>query len=131
MNENPCPIATPKLLKVPSIVETCARCGVWVHRYPAFLGEFMGFWRCDKCGNTSIKRRPGRPYGPRSKAWESILSEWEDCWTSIPPWDRSEYVVVCDPPLTSIDWQAIEDWYASRQIYRIFIGFGGGIHDNG
>jgi len=124
MDEKPCPIATPTLLKAPSIVESCASCGKWVHRYPAFLGEILEVWQCEKCGNTSTKCRPGRPYGPQSKQWPTILSEWADCWTNIAPWDRNESVVVCDPPLASIDWWAIEEWYASRQIYRMFIGVG-------
>lgn len=123
MTEKPCPVEMPKLLRAPSIVETCASCGAWVQRYPAFLGEAQEFWQCEKCGNTSTRRRQGRPFGPKSKMWPRVLEEWENRWDSIPPWDRNGSVVVCDPPLASLDWQAIEDWYASQNIYRMYIGF--------
>lgn len=117
-----CPIQPPKLLRADSLVETCASCGAWVDRYPEFLGESDGFWQCDKCDNTSIKIRQGRPYSRRSRQWQNIVTQFEELFTDIAPQDWDS--VICEPPLASLDWNAIEAWYVSHNIYRIFINVG-------
>lgn len=121
MNEE-CPIKAPKLLKAQSTVETCASCGAWVDRYPSFMGESDNFWQCDKCGCTSVKLRDGRPYGAKSRQWAEVVQMFEESYLNIHPGDYS--TVETDPPMASLDWQAVEKWYQSQGIYRIFITVG-------
>ena len=40
-------------------------------------------------------------------------------WTDIPEWDWD--TVETDPPMKEIDWSAIEAWYRSQGIYRVFL----------
>lgn len=111
-----CPVKPPKLLKAESIVESCDSCGLWIHRYPSFLGEDDGFFDCDRCNCTSVRLRDGRPYGPKSKQWDQIVKWFEECFTDI---DSSDWdTVETDPPMKSLDWDAIEEWYRSHNIYR-------------
>lgn len=116
---NKCPVPAPKLLKADSTVETCASCGAWIERYPTFLGESDSFWQCEKCGCTSVKLRDGRPYGPKSGKWAQVVSMFEDAYLDIPYWDWDK--VEAEPPLQSLNWEAIEQWFESQNIYRIFI----------
>lgn len=117
-----CPVAAPKLLKADSLVETCASCGAWVNRYPAFFGESGCDWGCDKCGCTSVKIRDGRPYGPKSRQWEHVVAEFNELYLDIAHWDWD--TIVTEPPMRELDWAAVEDWLRSRNIHRVFIGFG-------
>jgi hypothetical protein len=114
-----CPVKPPTLLRADSIVETCG-CGKWIQRYPAFMGDDDSFWQCEKCGRTWINRRPGRPYGPKSKEWAWVQEQFNKLYLDISPFDRD--TVLCDPPLESLDWQAVEEWFQSHNIYRVFIG---------
>ncbi len=116
-----CPVQTPKLLKCESTVETCGICGKWVTRYPDFVGN-EGFWECEKCGATHVQLWAGRVYGPKSKQWPLIVEWFNDLWLDIPPDLRD--TVVTDPPMESIDWEAIEAWYRSQNIYRVHISIG-------
>jgi hypothetical protein len=120
-NENPCPVSVPKLLKAKSTVVHCASCGAWVRRYPDFLGEDDVFWECERCNNTSQTLREGRPYGKKSRQWAQIVEWFNDCCFDIPPWDWD--TVETDPPMSSLDWKALERWYRSQNIYHVFIGF--------
>lgn len=116
-----CPVPPPKLLKATSLVETCGSCGAWVERYPEFVGNEIE-WQCDKCGATWVNVRQGRPYGPKSKQWELVTEWFNDLYLDIHPdeWDT----VTTDPPMESLDWQAIEAWYRSQNIYRMHISIG-------
>lgn len=85
-----------KLLKAESIVITCNCCGHWLNRGPAFLG-YEGQWDCEKCGCTSIRIRPGRPFGPQSREWDWIEKEFNQLWKYF---DSEEMkTVTTDPPL--------------------------------
>ncbi len=120
--ENKCPVPAPKLLKADSLVETCASCGAWVNRYPAFFGESDRYWQCDKCGCTSVKIRDGRPYGSKSRQWEHVVIEFNELYLDIAYWDWD--TVVTDPPMHTLDWAAVETWFRSQNIHRVFISFG-------
>lgn len=121
MNDN-CPVQAPKLLKAKSTVETCASCGAWVDRYPSFYGESDGYWECDKCGCTSVKLRDGRPFSKKSRKWDEVVQVFEECYLDIPQWDWN--TIVTEPPMITLDWGAVEEWYRSQNIYRIFINVG-------
>jgi hypothetical protein len=114
-----CPVQAPKLITAKSTVVTCGSCGAWAWRYPSFFGEDDGYWQCDKCGNTSIRERDGRPYSNKSRIWGNIAKSFADMWTDIPEWDWD--TVETDPPMKEIDWSAIEAWYRSQGIYRVFL----------
>ena len=114
-----CPVPAPKLLKAQSTVETCASCGAWVERYPSFLGESDNSWQCEKCGCSSVKVREGRPYGPKSSQWVEVVKMFEDAYLDIPHWDWD--TIQTEPPMQSLDWEAIERWFRSQNIYRVFI----------
>ncbi len=114
-----CPVQAPKLITAKSTVVTCGSCGAWAGRYPSFFGEDDGYWQCDKCGNTSIRERDGRPYSSKSRIWGNIAKSFADMWTDIPEWDWD--TVETDPPMKELDWSAIEAWYRSRGIYRVFL----------
>lgn len=87
----------PKLVSAESNVMTCASCGTWYERYPAFMdGDSKGD-QCDRCGCTSFKVREGRPYGPKSKDWKWILEAFEKTWKYFDP-EEAE-LVITDPPL--------------------------------
>ncbi len=113
-----CPVQMPKLISAKSTVVTCASCGAWSYRTPTFMGTDE-MWDCDKCGNTSCYEREGRPYSNRSRQWDRILEWFRDTWTDIPHWDWD--TVVTEPPMKDLDWQAIEAWYRSHNIYRVFL----------
>lgn len=117
-----CPVPAPKLLKANSTVETCASCGAWVERYPSFMGENDGFWECEKCGCTSMNIRDGKPFGRKSRRWSEIVKMFEESYTDIPYWDWD--TIETEPPMRDLDWSAIEAWYASQNIHRVFISFG-------
>ena len=114
-----CPVKTPKLLSAESTVETCASCGKWIQRYPSFMGDDDGYFQCEKCGNTSTRSRAGRPYGPKSKHWEWVLRQFNELFLDINPFDRD--TVQSEPPLSELDWDAVEKWFISNNIYRSFI----------
>ena len=114
-----CPVKAPRLLKAKSLVETCASCGAWVERYPSFLGEPDGYWQCEKCGCTSVRIRDGKPFGPKSRRWHDLVEMFEDLYLNIPEWDWD--TVETDPPMKSLDWEAVEEWFRSQNIYRYFI----------
>lgn len=108
------PVKAPKLLSCQSLVETCASCGTWVERYPEFLqGDY--FWQCDKCGNTSVRIRQGRPYGKKSREWANIVERFEEMFDSIPYWDWE--TVVTEPPMKTLDWKGLNEWYHSRGMW--------------
>lgn len=119
MSNGNCPVPAPKLLKAESTVETCASCGAWVQRYPTFMGDDDSFWQCDKCGSTSVKLRKGRDYGPKSKHWAWVNKQFQELYLDIFPGDRD--TVVTEPPMSALDWQAVEAWFRSHNIYRSFI----------
>lgn len=121
MNDN-CPVQAPKLLKAKSTVETCSSCGAWVERYPSFLGESDSFWECEKCGCTSVNIRDGRPYSQKNQRWGEIVKLFEETYLQIPYWDWD--TVETDPPMNTLDWAAVEAWYRSQNIYRVFINVG-------
>lgn len=112
--KNERPVKAPKLLKANSLVETCASCGTWVERYPEFMGE-SEFWQCDKCGNTSVKVRQGRPYSKKSRNWGWINAQFIELFDSIAYWDWD--TIVTDPPMKELDWKALDEWYQSRNMY--------------
>lgn len=115
-----CPVKTPKLISAESTVETCYSCGKWIQRYPSFMGDDDDFFQCEKCGSTATRSRKGRPYGPKSKHWEFVQKQFNELFLDISPFDRD--TVKSDPPLGSLDWEAVEQWFRSNNIYRIFIG---------
>lgn len=117
-----CPVKPPKLLRAESTVETCSSCGAWVERYPSFLGESDGFWECEKCGCTSVNIRDGKPFAKKSRRWADIVEMFNDLYLDIPHWDWD--TVVTDPPMRELDWSAIEAWFRSQNIYRVFLSFG-------
>jgi hypothetical protein len=117
-----CPVKAPKLIKAYSLVETCAYCGAWVERYPAFLGENDNPWHCEKCYNTSVNIRDGRPYAPKSARWSEVVKRFEELFLDIPYWDWE--TVVTEPPMKDLDWNAAEEYFNSKGIYRVFIGMG-------
>lgn len=121
-NQNECPVKPPKLISADSLVETCASCGAWVERYPAFLGDNDSFWQCDKCDNTSVKIRDGRKYGKKSREWSNIVQMFEKYYLDIYPedWDT----IVTEPAMKDLDWDAIRAWNESRGIYNIYISVG-------
>ena len=49
----------------------------------------------------------------------AIAKSFADMWTDIPEWDWD--TVETDPPMKELDWSAIEAWYRSRGIYRVFL----------
>lgn len=110
------PVQTPRLLKVRSTVVRCASCGMWITRFPSFFGAFEGFFHCEKCGRTGIVEKEGRPYGPKSQQWDWIVDEFNHLFFGLETWDFES--VVCDPPLESLDWKAIDDWFHSKNIFR-------------
>ncbi len=117
--DNPCPVPAPKLLWASALKERCGSCHRWVQRYPEFMGEADGYWQCEHCFCTSVLIQQARPYSLKSREWEQIVEWFEDCWTDIPPMLFN--TVRTEPPLSEIDWQAIEAWYRSQHIYRWFI----------
>lgn len=114
------PFPTPRLIKAYARKEKCYRCHAWVDRYPSFMGDRDDFWECERCGCTSMYIEDARPYGPNSRKWFQVCEWWEDLWRDLPPWDFD--TVECDPPLSSIDWSVVADWYEERGITHIYIG---------
>lgn len=115
-----CPVQAPKLISAKSTVVRCACCGAWAYRYPTFMGD-DDYFECEKCaGCTSVQMSEGRPYGKKSKEWEWIERMFNELFTDISPYERD--TVVTEPPLESLDWEAVEAWYRSKNIYRVFIG---------
>ena len=77
-------INIPKLLLARSVVVTCASCKAWYMRYPAFMGDDLDKGdQCLRCGVTSFTMREGRPYGPKSKDWDWILSMWAELYSVL------------------------------------------------
>ena len=114
------PFPTPQLIKAYARKEECARCHAWVERYPSFMGDRDDFWECDRCGCTSMYIKDARPYGPLSAKWPQILDWWDEMWRDLPPWDFD--TVECDPPLSSIDWPKVAEWFLANGITHMFIG---------
>jgi len=89
----------PKLIRVESMVETCAQCGMWLLRSPEYsngLGGDKGH-QCERCGCTSVQIRRGRPYGPKSALWARITEDFNEIW---PYMHIFEFVgITSDPPL--------------------------------
>jgi len=119
MSERECPVQPPKLLRAESRVETCAHCGAWVERYPAFLGSNDGFWQCERCGSSAVEIRDGRPYAPKSKEWKWVVAQFNKLYLHIAPWDRD--TVTTDPPMNSLNWGAVEAWWNEQGIYNVYI----------
>jgi ribosomal protein S27AE len=113
-----CPIKPPKLVKAQSRVESCNGCGRWIERYPSFMGDRDDYWQCEKCGCTSVKIRDGRPYGPKSHHWDNVVKRFEEMYLDIPHWDWDTVETV--PSMKELDWEVIEKWFRSYNIYRTF-----------
>jgi len=70
-------MSVPKLLRARSTVITCAACGAWYTRIPAFMGDALDKGdQCERCGATSFRYREGRPLGPKSQHWNAVLADW-------------------------------------------------------
>lgn len=69
----------PTLLRVESEVIVCAQCHRWVIRVPQFTG-FDDDWQCEYCGCTSTVSHIGRSFGPKSREWDRIVSDFEWTW---------------------------------------------------
>lgn len=121
MSENDCPVPAPKLLKANSTVEVCSSCGAWAGRYPTFM-EGDSFWQCEKCYCTSVKLREGRPYGAKSREWARIVEQFNRLYLDIPYWDWD--TIETEPPMKTLDWKTVEEWFRQRNIYRVFVGIG-------
>lgn len=121
-----CPVPTPKLISCKSTVELCGSCGAWIRREPTWMMSDLG-GECPRegCGGTSVRHREGRPFGKKSRHWELITSWWEEMWHDLPPDREILESVTTVPPLKDVDWAAVESWYRSRNIYRLYAGFGG------
>ena len=113
-----CPVSAPKLISAKSTKVICARCGAWSYRCPSFMGTDE-MWDCDKCGNTSCYEREGRPYSVKSRNWGWIEQQFNELYLDIPYWDWD--TVATDPPMKDLDWKAVEAWFRSQNIYRIFL----------
>ena len=74
-----------EMVLVKSTVWTCARCGAWFSRTPAwFSPEAFGKGDyCLKCKNTSVNSREGRAYGPKSREWDNLKEYFENNWEDI------------------------------------------------
>lgn len=92
----------PRLLRADSMVYTCASCGAWLWRGPAFFGD-DDYWECEKCGSHNAKVRPGRPYGPKSRVWDWVEREFNALIKSLPG-DYFIDTVKTDPPLQPHDY---------------------------
>lgn len=110
-----CPVAAPKLLKAKSTVVLCSNCKAWITRYPTFLG-YDDMDHCERCGCTSVIMREGRPYGPKSGLWDWIVAEFREVFSHLDTWEFES--VICDPPIESLDWKAIDDWFNENDFHR-------------
>ena len=70
----------PDPILIKTITFVCDSCRRTV-RVPAWQGE-DGLGECEHCGCTSSTMHDGRPFGPRSQAWEYLIEEWR--WFSPP-----------------------------------------------
>lgn len=68
-----------KIKQITAIRSKVFRCtrGHWYCRIPAFADLDKGD-NCEICGVTSFSEQEGRPYGPRSKKWPSLIEELND-----------------------------------------------------
>lgn len=57
----------------------------------------------------------GRPFGKKSRNWEAISNQFNKLWTSIPYWEWD--TIETNPPMKSLDWKAINEWYHSKGMY--------------
>ena len=64
-----------KIRAIRSQVWICAACHMWLGRMPVYAGEGDKGDCCERCGNTSMIIRDGRPFGPRSSQWEWLIEE--------------------------------------------------------
>lgn len=99
-------VMKPKLYLAKSYVMTCAACGHWMGRWPQFFGDGMDGKgdSCEKCGNTSVNIREGRPYGRKSKQWEWVESEFQKLWRFMQP-EYDDDTVECLPSLPELRQQ--------------------------
>lgn len=44
---------------------------------------------------------------------------FEDNYLDIPHWDWD--TIVTEPAMQNLDWEAIEEWFRSQNIYRVFL----------
>ncbi len=114
-----CPVQAPKLITAKSTVVTCGSCGAWAGRYPSFFGEDDGYRQCDKCAIHQSVSATGDHIAASHAFGGNIAKSFADMWTDIPEWDWD--TVETDPPMKELDWSAIEAWYRSRGIYRVFL----------
>ena len=61
---------------IPSVIYRCHRCSRWAIRLPDLFGWEDKDCSCDRCGCSSFKVSPGRPFGPRSRKWKLALEDW-------------------------------------------------------
>lgn len=66
---------TERIRLINSMVYRCYSCGTWYVRVPAFDLDCGKGDECLRCGCTSFKNTPGRPYGPKSKEWDNLIKE--------------------------------------------------------
>ena len=83
---------TTTLLAIKAQVVTCYSCGAWLGRRPVYYGSGDKGDYCHKCGNTSVKVRDGRPFGPRSKDWVWLKEEVDGLLETFSEdgWERRE-----------------------------------------
>ncbi len=102
-----------EVIRIHSIVYHCNGCGKWEGRYPLYMSD-LGEWHCEKCGCTSVKIREGRPYGPRYRDWDKLVSWF---WEYACPEDYE--TVDFDPPVDVVKeleevWERdIDEWQSS------------------
>lgn len=76
--ESPRP-AHERLLLVESHAIRCNGCKRWLGRMSQWLnGELGNGFQCEHCGCTSVIMSEGRPYGPRYRAWQSLVDEFAE-----------------------------------------------------
>ena len=96
---------TPDPLLFYTDVIACAQCGYWWCRIPKYECQSGIGESCDRCGNSSIKVRDGRPFGPKSGwRWELAMNDWNkflrrDCEEQV--WRRDEVIT----------WFKMPDWF--------------------
>jgi DNA-directed RNA polymerase subunit RPC12/RpoP len=68
-----------ELKLVKTYVIKCAQCKRWLGRLPRWTNAELGKGhRCEYCGCTSIEITNGRPWGPRSRYWDDLVTEFND-----------------------------------------------------
>jgi hypothetical protein len=66
----------------------CAQCKRWICRLPQWYNADVGHRHyCQYCLCTSIIISDGRPVGPRSRHWQSLVDEFNEL---LPIWTDNE-----------------------------------------